>query len=400
MNPIHKAWDWVLLTPDSGNYLFGYYDRFAMNEDHSRHLALRVPQQNCLPAKGELAEIGYVDVERRKFVSLQQTESWCHQQGCMSLWLPFRTGHFIYNDYICESCAWRPLARICNANTGQIVGEYQRPIYALSPDGRWGIALDFARIPRRGYSYARAEVPTNAPWPDLDRDGLFLVNMLTGEIRLICSYRRMIAAHPCPYDLEDQYLWLNHAIFNADASRIMVLLRHRKDPFNQNESWKTHMVTMDITGENLLCPLPDMLWSPKKISHQIWGRTPREVLIDADWCGRGHEYVVFDESRQPLRANRICRGMGPMAHLVFSPDGEWLAADTYPVEGIQRIALVHAASGKLVEIGRFRHPAVPIVEVRCDLHPRWSRDGRYLSVDTIHYGERKICLFDTWQVRV
>ena len=51
-----------------------------------------------------------------------------------------------------------------------------------------------------------------------------------------------------------------------------------------------------------------------------WGRGPREILIDAQWCGNGHEYVVFDESERLLRAERISKGMGPMGHLVFSPD--------------------------------------------------------------------------------
>ncbi|MBN2713799.1 MAG: hypothetical protein JXR97_15380, partial [Planctomycetes bacterium] len=127
---------------------------------------------------------------------------------------------------------------------------------------------------------------------------------------------------------------------------------------------------------------------------QRCGRTPRESLIDADWCGEGDEYIVFDETKTPLRAGRISRGMGPMAHLVFSPNGKYLAADTYPVDGWQRLGLVNVETGKLTELGRFRHPDVPIVEVRCDLHPRWSADGRYLTVDTIHFGERKICMLD------
>jgi len=32
--------------------------------------------------------------------------------------------------------------------------------------------------------------------------------------------------------------------------------------------------------------------------------------------------------------------------------------------------------------------------MRCDLHPRWSADGRYLTIDTIHDGERKIAMVD------
>ena len=38
------------------------------------------------------------------------------------------------------------------------------------------------------------------------------------------------------------------------------------------------------------------------------------------------------------------------------------------------------------------------MEVHCDLHPRWSRDGRVITVDTIHNGRRRIYAFETGQV--
>ena len=153
------------------------------------------------------------------------------------------------------------------------------------------------------------------------------------------------------------------------------------------------MYTVNLDGSDLACPLPHFYWD-KMISHQIWGRTPHEVLIDANWRGEGFEYVSFDERGRPLRAARLSRGQGPMGHLVFSPDGQWLLADTYPVNGIQTLALVRAGTGEYRPLGRFRHEQPPDypVDVRCDLHPRWSADGKLITVDSIHSGERKIYL--------
>jgi hypothetical protein len=179
----------------------------------------------------------------------------------------------------------------------------------------------------------------------------------------------------------------------------MVLFRYAA-AIDHYQPWRTFMYTMRLDGSDLRCSLPDIYWRGM-ISHQMWGRTPGEILVDANWCGRGSEYVVFDETHHPFQAQRISQGMGPAGHLNFSPDGRWLAADTYPnQEGIQRLALVEVASSDWIEIGKFLHRTPGAVgDVRCDLHPRWSQDSRTITIDTIHEGERKIYSFDTDQVR-
>ena len=144
---------------------------------------------------------------------------------------------------------------------------------------------------------------------------------------------------------------------------------------------------MGIDGSGLRCPLPQFYWEGK-ISHQIWGRTPTEILIDAAWREKTHfDYVVFDESKLPLQAQLVSKGLGPMGHTIFSPDGKLLLADTYPdANSMQHLALVDAATGAVTPIGHFRHlkPAGFIGDVRNDLHPRWSPDGKVITVDTIH----------------
>ncbi len=387
---IHDSLSWQCLTPQPGHHFFGYYDRCAWNHDNTRHLCLRVGQCERLPVTGETAEIGYVGREGEGFVKLAETRAWCHQQGAMTLWLKHKPDAFIYNDY--DVAARRLLARIFELGKG-VTGSYARPIYAMSPDGRWGVSLNFSRIPRRGYSYADA-VLSGQNHPDLDADGIFLVDLHSGESRLIVSYRRMIALHPVPYELGDQYWWLNHAIFNCDSSKLLFLFRHCRDP-HRPSPWKTHMYTVDLGGENLACPLPHFYWSGT-ISHQIWGRSPHEVLLDANWRGRGADYVVFDERQLPLRATLISEGLGAMGHLVFSPDGEWMLADTYPRDGMQTLALVNVGTGDCRVVGRFRHeqPEGSPVDVRCDLHPRWSADGALITVDSIHDGERRVYMLE------
>ena len=388
---------WTSLTPEAGHYLFGYYDRCPWDAAGERHLALRIPQQDRLPVPGETATVGYVDRATRRFHAVAETEAWCHQQGAMTLWLPRKPGCFLFNDFRREGDRWIPIARIAEPGRG-IVGEYRRPIYAISPDGRWGVSLAFGRNPRRGYSYARDPLPTDEPFPQVREEGIFVIDLDNGADRLAVSYGAMMDIFPLPYDLQGVHLWLDHASFNVDSSRLMWLFRYC--PASETAapgSWSTNLYTARVDGTDVRCPLPDIYWRHGAISHQVWGREPHEILVDADWCGHGHEYIVFDERVRPMRATRLSAGMGPHAHLVFSPDGRRIAADSYPDhEGWQRLALADTATGRLAEIGRFRHPPIwgpngsGKVDLRCDLHPRWSPDGLLLTVDTIHEGERKI----------
>ena len=380
---------WEKLSPSDGHYFFGYYDRNPWNPENTLHLALKAGQGERLPQVGETAEVGVLEAATKAFHSLATTRAWCHQQGSMTLWLKHRPGHFVFNDY--DTKERRLLARVCSVDKG-VVGAYERPLYALSPDGRWGASLSFARIPRRGYSYADATLDTSPA--DLDHDGVFLMDMLSGESRLLASYRQMFAIHPAAYTMEGKHSWLNHIIFNRDSSKLLFLLRHCEQPNRANPwPWFTHMYTVGLGGEDLSCPLPHFYWNGM-ISHQIWGRTPHEVLIDANWQGKGSEYVVFDERVLPLRAERVSRGMGTQGHLVFSPDGKSMLADTYPVENRQRLALVDCASGAWRELGSFRHeqPQDCSVDARCDLHPRWSADGSLVTVDSIDDGRRGVYL--------
>lgn len=388
MNTISDKYQWQCLTPDDGkHYFFGYYDRNPWDKKMERHLALRIDQCDRIPERGEKAELGYVMPDKKEFVKITETRAWCHQQGCMNLWHPQYDNAVMFNDY--DEKNDRIITRIYDLDKGEI-GIYDHPVYSISPDGKWAASLNFSRIPRRGYSYADAVLKPEERIPDLDNEGIFLVELATGKSKLIVSYRQMAEIHPISYMLPDVYWWLNHIIFNCDSSQLLFLFRTCINPEKPGSPmWKTFMYTCNLDGSNLQCTLPEVYWK-NMISHQIWGRTPDEVLIDCNWAGNGFEYVVFDNRVRPPQGKRISKGMGSMAHLIFSQDSKWMLADSYPSEEMtQKVGLVKVETGEIAVLGIFKHPG-PQGDVRCDLHPRWSNDGSMITIDSIHTGKRAI----------
>lgn len=209
---------------------------------------------------------------------------------------------------------------------------------------------------------------------------------------MLVNYQTMLENHPYLYTAKDCYIWLNHAIVNCDSTRVLWLFRQTKDQYKV-PGWKTFMFTCGLDGKDTACVLPEVYWT-RAISHQIWGRTTNEILVDANWDGSGHHAVVLDESVHPFLAQKLADSHGIMSHMIFSPDGTKLLADSYPDEnGIQTLALIDVASGSMDILGQFEHnPEKPgIGETRCDLHPRWSKDGHYITVDSIHDGKFRGC---------
>ena len=392
--------NWRMFSPDDdGHYFFGYYDRNPWDATGRWHLALKVGQQQRLPLPGETAEIGLLDREAPgTFRKLTETNAWCHQQGCMELFLPRRPGCFIYNCF--DEAKKKLVARIYELGKG-VVGAYELPIYAISPDGRFGVSLNFGRIPRRGYSYAPTPVPLDEWHPaDPDRDGIFLVELDTGAHRLLVSYRTMLERHPYAYTADDQYIWLNHAIFNADSTRLLWLFRQTEDPVGVTKFWQTFMFTCALDDpSDAECVLPDTYWR-HDVSHQIWGHGPREIMVDAQWGHHGSELVSFDESRRPFIARRITSEIALKGHAVYSPDGRYILLDSYPLgedpEKVQKLVIIEAATGHFRLLGEFRHTlaAGTRKDLRCDLHPRWSPDGRRVTVDSIDSGSRRVYLLE------
>ncbi len=179
----HSQFDWQKISPecDGFEFMFGYYDRCAWDVSGKYHLALKIPVlPNRLPRIGETAVVGLLD-GTGSFEPLAETGSWCHQQGCMELFLKHRPDCFVFNDF--DDADHKMVARIFQLGKG-IVGRYEYPIYAISPDGKYAVSLNFSRIPRRGYSYAPAVLSRDRFPADLDGDGVRLIDLRSGEDKL------------------------------------------------------------------------------------------------------------------------------------------------------------------------------------------------------------------------
>ena len=133
------------------------------------------------------------------------------------------------------------------------------------------------------------------------------------------------------------------------------------------------------------------------MAHRL-GRDGNHILAYAgDRSGNWDFYVQTDQSTE----------MEPLGEMMpdedvycsYSPDRQWVVNDTYPDdEGLRTLMLYEVATDRRIDIGKFYSPAPETSQLRCDLHPRWHRDGTQISFDGVHEGSRQIYLVDVGEV--
>jgi hypothetical protein len=271
------------------------------------------------------------------------------------------------------------------------------PIYTLSPDGRWGIAPDFRRLNdcRPGYGYAGIPDPGHdslAP----DNAGIWKIDMQSGESRLIISLAEIasIAYDVDPSEFDGAKHWFNHLLFNTDGSRFLFLHRWRtKAVFEKSGNqgtFSTRMFTVAADGSDrfILDPLG-------KTSHFVW-RDPSHVFAWAYHPTFKERFYLFKDKTREIVA------VGPdkmtvNGHNTYLPgtNNQWVLNDTYPDKGnLQNPYLYHIPSNRRVPLGHFESNPPYRGEWRCDTHPRSSRDGRMVCIDSPHAGGRQMYLID------
>lgn len=144
----------------------------------------------------------------------------------------------------------------------------------------------------------------------------------------------------------------NHVMFNTDGSRLLFFCRMRTARGHRSSLW-----TVNPDGSELAMQIDFDHW----ISHFAW----------------------FDSR-----------------HILISTDRRWIVCDTYPrgPGHVSKLMLYNVESGDMTTIGEFASEPVFEGDVRCDLHPRWTSDGKTISIDAVPDGDRQIYLFDVSEI--
>lgn len=387
MNGRHNMPDIRPITSGPHFHWFGYYDKQQFDPTNRYVLGMESVFEGRQPVQNDEIAIGLIDIEDGDaWQQIGTTTAWCWQQGCMLQWIPGTESKVIWNERGGEGY----VSCILDVSTGES-RVLPQAVYTLSPSGKTAIGTDFRRIDhmRPGYGYAGIPDPNFETLAPSDV-GIYNLNLETGESRLIVSIEEVATLPYRHGDLSEAKHYFNHLLFNTDGTRFIFLHRWR---FGDG-GFQTRMMTADTDGSHL-----HIVDDYGKMSHFIW-RDP-ETITAWSWHP-SHEgaFYVYKDRRDQVEVIAKDK-MTLNGHNTYLADTDWILNDCYP-QGDRReqtLYLYHVPTDRRIDLGRFDSRAEYTGELRCDLHPRSSRDGSLITIDSTH-GEngRQMYLVDVEEI--
>lgn len=370
----------VCVSPNDGKeYFFGYYDKSPWDASGRYMLCLRAENTWSDVSPKSKADILLIDTENNNAVKkIAETSAWNVQQACMLQWLgPDFSRRIIYND--CRNGAY--VSVILDLETG-IEKVICAPIYTVSIDGKTALTLDFSRLynHRPGYGYYNViEKTKDIGLPDTYC--IWRIDLESGNVSPLLKYTDFAEFQPrCEMLEQGSVHKVNHLMLSPNGKRFMVLYRW----FSGQQKY-TRLVTCDIDGKNMY-----VLSDDDMVSHCYW-KNNNEIIAFENKKASGTGYYLMKDKTPEYK--HLWAEFSNDGHPSYSPvDNTLVVTDSYPnrvrIADIKLLRDTDVEAKNAKVIARVFAPFKYDNDTRCDLHPRWSRDGKKVCFDSVFEGHR------------
>lgn len=414
---IDKNYKIIFKTPDDGcAYFFGYYDKSPVNKDNDKLLAHRTSFDGRDVGDGDIAEIGYFNLDDKKneFIKIDETLAWNWQQGSQLQWLgPDFNTKIIYNSI--KDNKFVSLIYDINKKTKDLI---PFPVYAVHPKGKEALGVNYERLYwcRPGYNYKNIiKKEWNVPiHPD---DGIFLIDLETKEIRLTIKTKE-IANSPHNEEILNSNNWLEHIMYNPSGNRLMFLHRWNKGSID-----KSRLFTSNPDGNDIYM-FPDnkfyshycwknnsalTIWTNSNILNNLFSKTSTKSNIDNLFnkiyliikkiipkkikrsINPGSTLVNFEDKTNKSTTVDKKNIISKNGHQTWIDDNNLLFDSYQDSNNFRYLKIYNQPKQSIKTIGRF-YSNYNDATYRCDLHPRLNNDKTMIIIDSAHHEKRKILI--------
>ncbi len=433
------------LTSGPKHHLFGFHDLLITNKTGNKYLSLEVDIINRPPLPGELFGVGYVLDNR--YIRIGETTAFNYPQGARQQWVA-GSELFVANNRV--ENVWG--TDLYDTTNNQLIDRFEASTHMLSKDGRFSFGLDYSRLFRLG-GYGYSGIPDVSELEAAPTSsGITIQDLHTKEIRLLVSVMEVAQCGTSFSPNNSFHHYLTHLTLNPSSTRLAFLHRY----FMPDGGMMTRLMTIGTDGKGLRCLAQGFLshfdWRDDSTIY-IFGRANSNLdalranpifsnkllagpIKIAKHCVKtvmkrkattlGKSFLLINDTELP-NVRSFAQGIiTEDGHPMTCPiDNDWCVNDTYPDEnGIRTLMLYNFSKNIRLNLGTFRmlNQEPDMLEsskyfvgvdskilksispkqlsftrsgLHCDLHPRWSFDGKQVLFDSIHEGSRQIYALDT-----
>lgn len=353
---------------------FGYYDKTPESRDKKIVVCLTSDTTKSRPSSSSKIDVALFSAPTQILFTLP-VRSFNWQQGCRAHWLTH--DWLIYNDL--DSDHTHYISNVFDASKQKIVRSFNYPVQD-SFGTRYFISLNYRRLMalRPDYGYRNLPPLTPSELACLDDDGLWRIEFESGESKLLISLRNACELAPKTEFKQAKHLF-NHVLISPDGERLIFMHRY----FLGRRRFDRLLLADAASGDIKLLADYGM------VSHCFWADN-HTILGYLRGPGSRDGYWLLDINTgafTPFGVGKIDQyGDGhPHVH------GDWFVTDTYPDKArMQHLLLCNWKTGEVKHIGEFFHGFQYAGEARCDLHPRFSPDGKFIFFDSVFTGQRQL----------
>lgn len=358
------------LQEDSESF-FGYYDKCPMNKDGwvinhvTRHNTAKLISEN------DPIDIILSNLYTKEKLKIATSYAYTWQQGSRSQWIT--DDLVIYNDYDENGQLW--VAKVYSLSKQTIVRTFDRPVQDAFQD-HYFLSLDYQRLYNLtdDYGYHNKGFLSSRELEDIDNDGIFSVDYVTGRSKLIYSFRDILQIGFLE-EFGKAVHSVNHIMINGEGTAFMFI--HR---YYINGRRKDRLMVSDF---NHL----DLIVQEGMVSHCCWINAS-EIYGYMRQNGCDGYFTVDIKSRE-WSENRSVSSLGlGDGHPTFSDN--IVIFDTYPDKSrMQHLMLFNKKKSEVTHLLELYNPVQYTGASRCDLHPRFAREEKMVFFDAVFEGKRK-----------
>lgn len=352
---------------------FGYYDKSPENSNGDVIVHLTEYNTKNVPSATEEIKIAVIRNDGSQKV-IGKTTSYNWQQGARAMWLS--DDLVAYNTFEQNKYA----ALVYSVSAGKIIKTLPEPIQDAKST-EYYLSINYRRIMevRPDYGYRNMPRLTKDIMNSYEGAGILKVDYTTGETTEYICMADIVAVNPKPI-FDKCFHVVNHLMISPKDTGLIFVHRYY-------EGKRRHDRLMYFDGKNLSCILDDDM-----VSHYCW--------IDEDNIfgyvrvnGKNGFYTINVKTKKVIPCkvlNALATGDG---HPTFNNNR--IIVDTYPDKSrMQHLIMLDMKTQKVIQLLEVYQSVKYMNQTRCDMHPRFSLDGKSVYFDSVYNGKRELCRFE------